>query len=148
MVVMDYSTELEFGVDRFLEILTDYDKLPEYLPRQMQRIEIVDKDDNLRKVVIAMTEKPQGAALVVDQKNQLLGIITEGDLRRTLADGKDIYVRASVLEKLVEVNQNLSKINLQLVVLDGYRDMVLQEELWEYFFKKVFKRCTPSSLFF
>ena len=46
MVVMDYSTELEFGVDRFLEILTDYDKLPEYLPRQVQRIEIVDKDDN------------------------------------------------------------------------------------------------------
>ena len=46
MAVMDYSTELEFGVDRFLEILTDYDKLPEYLPRQVQRIEIVDKDDN------------------------------------------------------------------------------------------------------
>ena len=43
---MDYSTELEFGVDRFLEILTDYDKLPKYLPRQVQRIEIVDKDDN------------------------------------------------------------------------------------------------------
>ena len=43
---MDYSTELEFGVDRFLEILTDYEKLPEYLPRQLQRIEIVDKDDN------------------------------------------------------------------------------------------------------
>ncbi len=46
MVMMDYSTELEFGVDRFLEILTDYEKLPEYLPRQLQRIEIVDKDDN------------------------------------------------------------------------------------------------------
>ena len=46
MVMMDYSTELEFGVERFLEILTDYEKLPEYLPRQLQRIEIVDKDDN------------------------------------------------------------------------------------------------------
>ena len=46
MVVMAYSTKLEFGVDRFLEILTDYEKLPEYLPRQLQRIEIVDKDDN------------------------------------------------------------------------------------------------------
>ena len=46
MVVMDYSTELEFSVDRFFEILTDYDKLPKYLPRQVQRIEIVDKDDN------------------------------------------------------------------------------------------------------
>ena len=43
---MAYSTKLEFGVDRFLEILTDYEKLPKYLPRQLQRIEIVDKDDN------------------------------------------------------------------------------------------------------
>jgi arabinose-5-phosphate isomerase len=37
-----------------------------------------------------MTEKPQGAALVVDKQHQLLGIITEGDLRRSLAEGKDI----------------------------------------------------------
>jgi arabinose-5-phosphate isomerase len=58
--------------------------------QSINEVAIVDKDDKLRKVVIAMTEKPQGAALVVDQKLQLLGIITEGDLRRSLADGKDI----------------------------------------------------------
>ena len=42
------------------------------------------------KVVIEMTEKPQGAALVVDGDNQLLGIVTEGDLRRCLANNGDI----------------------------------------------------------
>ena len=47
-------------------------------------------DDRLRKVVIEMTEKPQGAALVVDGDNQLLGIVTEGDLRRCLANNGDI----------------------------------------------------------
>ena len=62
----------------------------ENIMQSINEVAIVDKDDNLRKVVIAMTEKPQGAALVVDQKNQLLGIITEGDLRRSLADGKNI----------------------------------------------------------
>ena len=62
----------------------------ENIMQPIQDVAIVSKNDNLRKVVIEMTEKPQGAALVVDGENQLIGIITEGDLRRALADGKDI----------------------------------------------------------
>ena len=62
----------------------------ENIMQSMQDVAIVSKNDNLRKVVIEMTEKPQGAALVVDGTTKLIGIVTEGDLRRTLADGKDI----------------------------------------------------------
>jgi len=62
----------------------------ENIMQSIQDVAIVSKNDNLRKVVIEMTEKPQGAALVVDGENQLIGIVTEGDLRRALADGKDI----------------------------------------------------------
>ena len=61
----------------------------ENIMQSIQDVAIVSKNDNLRKVVIEMTEKPQGAALVVDGENQLIGIITERDLRRALADGKD-----------------------------------------------------------
>jgi arabinose-5-phosphate isomerase len=59
----------------------------------MQRIEkvaVVAPDDKLRSVVIKMTENPQGAALVLDDQGSLLGIVTEGDLRRSLADNIDI----------------------------------------------------------
>jgi arabinose-5-phosphate isomerase len=59
----------------------------------MQRIEkvaVVAPDDKLRSVVIKMTENPQGAALVLDNEGSLLGIVTEGDLRRSLADNIDI----------------------------------------------------------
>lgn len=59
----------------------------------MQRIEkvaVVAADDKLRSVVIKMTENPQGAALVLDDEGSLLGIVTEGDLRRSLADNIDI----------------------------------------------------------
>ena len=59
----------------------------------MQRIEkvaVVAPDDKLRTVVIKMTENPQGAALVLDDEGSLLGIVTEGDLRRSLADNIDI----------------------------------------------------------
>ena len=62
----------------------------ENIMQSIQDVAIVSKNNNLRKVVIEMTEKPQGAALVVDGESQLIGIVTEGDLRRALADGKDI----------------------------------------------------------
>ena len=46
--------------------------------------------DALRTVVIAMTQRPLGAALVVDQQGMLCGIITDGDLRRALQAYEDI----------------------------------------------------------
>ena len=56
----------------------------------IKNVAAVNKDDKLRKVVIDMTEKPQGAALVIDSNSQLLGLVTEGDLRRCLAEEGDI----------------------------------------------------------
>ncbi len=41
-------------------------------------------NDSLKHVVISMTEKPLGATLVIDQNNHLIGIITDGDIRRAL----------------------------------------------------------------
>jgi arabinose-5-phosphate isomerase len=67
----------------------------------------VHLDDNLRKVVIEMTEKPQGAALVMDGDSTLLGIVTEGDLRRCLAENGDIdqlKVSEVMTENPVSVN--------------------------------------------
>ncbi|MBN4081140.1 KpsF/GutQ family sugar-phosphate isomerase [Caldithrix abyssi] len=56
----------------------------------IEKVAQVSMDDRLRQVVIEMTEKPQGAALVIDGDSQLLGIVTEGDLRRCLATNGDI----------------------------------------------------------
>jgi arabinose-5-phosphate isomerase len=44
----------------------------------------------LRQVIIAMSQHPLGAACVVDQDRSLLGIITDGDLRRILLTHDDI----------------------------------------------------------
>ncbi|HYL34474.1 MAG TPA: KpsF/GutQ family sugar-phosphate isomerase [Bryobacteraceae bacterium] len=46
--------------------------------------------DSLKQVVIAMTRHPLGAACVVDQAGKLLGLITDGDLRRALQAHDDI----------------------------------------------------------
>jgi arabinose-5-phosphate isomerase len=50
----------------------------------------VSPDDNLRDVVIAMTRHPLGAACVLNADSTLAGIITDGDLRRTLQKHEEI----------------------------------------------------------
>jgi arabinose-5-phosphate isomerase len=47
---------------------------------------VVKSHSTLREIVIAMTEFPLGAALVIDKDDVLSGLITEGDIRRSLKD--------------------------------------------------------------
>ena len=56
----------------------------------IDKVAVVDSIDDLRNTVIKMTEKPQGAALVLNNEKILMGIITEGDLSRSLANEIDI----------------------------------------------------------
>lgn len=46
--------------------------------------------DPLKQVVIAMTTHPLGAACVVEKQTKLIGLITDGDLRRALQTHDDI----------------------------------------------------------
>jgi arabinose-5-phosphate isomerase len=46
--------------------------------------------DSLKQVVIAMTRRPLGAACVVDEAGLLLGLVTDGDVRRALERHDDI----------------------------------------------------------
>ena len=55
-----------------------------------ERVACVGAEDTIREVVIRMTRFPLGAACIVDAANQLLGIITDGDIRRLLSGDGDI----------------------------------------------------------
>ena len=57
---------------------------------QPEAVAWVKPDMPLRQVIIAMSQRPLGAACVVDDAFQLLGIITDGDLRRALLTHEDI----------------------------------------------------------
>jgi arabinose-5-phosphate isomerase len=50
----------------------------------------VRPDESLRHVVIEMTHHPLGAACCVDAQGGLLGLITDGDVRRALQQHEDI----------------------------------------------------------
>jgi len=47
-------------------------------------------DDSLKQVVIAMTHYPHGAACIVDTSDRLIGLVTDGDVRRAFQAHDDI----------------------------------------------------------
>ena len=55
-----------------------------------EEIPIVYSDDSLSVGLIEMSQKALGMTAVVDKDNQLAGIFTDGDLRRTLESSIDI----------------------------------------------------------
>jgi arabinose-5-phosphate isomerase len=55
-----------------------------------EKVAWVQSDTSLRDIVIVMTSKPLGAACVINEEHDLLGIITDGDIRRALQKFDDI----------------------------------------------------------
>ena len=98
-------------------------------------IPLVHENDTLRDALLVMTEKGLGMTGIVDREEKVLGIYTDGDLRRTLDKNIDVHtalikdvmtancktIQAHLLaaEALTEMQQN--KINAMLVVDDKNR---------------------------
>jgi arabinose-5-phosphate isomerase len=55
------------------------------LMRKDDQIPLVHKDQKMSQVLVEMTSKHLGCAGVIDENNNLIGIITDGDLRRHIA---------------------------------------------------------------
>lgn len=51
---------------------------------------LVSKETHMSNVIKTMTQSLQGIALVADEHRRLLGVITDGDLRRALLKGIDL----------------------------------------------------------
>ena len=46
------------------------------------------------------------------------------------------WLRKTVTEKLVKVNENLAPYNAEVLILDAYRPIACQRGLWEYFYER------------
>ena len=55
-----------------------------------EQVPSVSANTPLREALLVITEKKLGMTAIVDDNNQLLGIFTDGDLRRALDNGTDI----------------------------------------------------------
>jgi arabinose-5-phosphate isomerase len=58
--------------------------------QSIDRCAQVDVTASLREAVIAMTTYPNGAACILNAEGVLMGLITDGDLRRALSRGIDL----------------------------------------------------------
>jgi len=62
-----------------MDIMTPLDKVAVVTPKQ-----------SIKETILLMTKKPQGAAIVSDDSEKLIGVITDGDLRRGFAQNGNI----------------------------------------------------------
>ena len=67
-----------------------------------ERTPAVGADVSLRDALLEMTDKGLGMTAIVDDNRRVLGIFTDGDLRRTLDDGSDI--RATKIRDVMHTN--------------------------------------------
>ncbi len=70
--------------------------------RTGERVPAVLPTVSLRDALLEMTDKGLGMTAIVDEQRHILGIFTDGDLRRTLDAGADI--RATIIRDVMHTN--------------------------------------------
>jgi arabinose-5-phosphate isomerase len=102
---------------------------------ELHEVALVSEKHTFRELIIAMTQKNLGAACVVDEKNNLIGLITDGDVRRSLLHGTDfnamlvsnlmtrnpisISAHATLKEAVDLMENRTSQLSVLPVVVDG-----------------------------
>ena len=63
---------------------------------------VVRRGSSLRSAIVEMSSKGLSMVTIVDEENRLAGIITDGDLRRMLERGVDVY--HEIVDNVMTVN--------------------------------------------
>ena len=120
MVILNYSFELDYNEKKFFKILTDYENLSNYLPRQLQKIEILDEHDNYTTIkatifVRSLIKKEFSQKIRIEKKS-------ENNLSVEILDGiaKGTHITISILmqkeKTLCQVNSDI-KLSLKTAIL-------------------------------
>jgi len=120
MVMMNYSSEIDCNERNFFKILTDYENLPKYLPRQLKKIEILDERDNHTTIEVMASLK----TLIKKEFSQKIRIEkkSEDNISAEILDGfaKGTHITISILmekeKTLCQVNSDV-KLSLKTVIL-------------------------------
>lgn len=76
-------------------------------------IPIVKETSSVDELIMTMTKKQLGAAFVMDSQNKMVGIITEGDLRRALSKKEEFFKLESsdiMTKKFVSAEEDMMAI--------------------------------------
>ncbi len=91
---------------------------------------------SLQEVIVEMTGKRLGATAVVDDAGKLLGLITDGDLRRAIGRGREV-LRLSAKQLMTSrprtlAPERLATAGLELIDEHGFNHVVLADEAGVY----------------
>ena len=120
MVIINYSFELDYNEKKLFKILTNYENLSNYLPRQLQKIEILDEHDNYTTIkatifVRSLIKKEFSQKIRIEKKS-------ENNLSVEILDGiaKGTHITISILmqkeKTLCNVNSDI-KLSLKTAIL-------------------------------
>lgn len=96
----------------------------------LSKIPLISKEENLKKALDLMTEKRLGIALIVDSDRKLLGVLTDGDLRRLLLTRQDPLPALLVSPAITYGNKNPKSITADTPLDKAWEKMEL-EEVWD-----------------
>lgn len=96
----------------------------------LDSLPLISKEDTLKRALDLMTEKRLGIALIVDSDNKLLGVLTDGDLRRLLLTRQDPLPALLVSSAITYGNKSPKSISVETTI-DLAREKMAAEEIWD-----------------
>ena len=84
------------------------------------QLPLTSGDSRMRETIVEMSEKRLGVVGVVDRDGYLIGVITDGDLRRHMEDGLD-HIASEFMTKNPKTIAADSLIDDALALFDEYR---------------------------
>ena len=117
---MEFNITVECDYKEFLKILKDFENLPKYLPRQLQKIQILEKQDNIVIIEVILAFK----SLIKNEISQKIKIKTEFDNKLILevldghAKNTKVWIVTQPKDDKTQVNVNIDlKLSLKAKIL-------------------------------
>ncbi len=98
--------------------------------RGLTEIPVVQVGDTLKKALDKMTEFRLGIALIVDEGNHLLGVLTDGDLRRLLLT-RQSPLPALLVTPAIEFGNKSPKFVGSDLSTQAAKEIMSREEIWD-----------------
>ena len=120
MVSMNHSFELDCNEKNLFKILTDYQNLSEFLPRKLQKIDIIDKNETSATInatvflkTLIKKEFSQKLKIIIKSENNISIEILDGH-----AKGTHVLILISSKNKktICSVNSDV-KLSLKTIIL-------------------------------
>lgn len=98
----------------------------EDIMRPKSKTPIVRRNARIKDVLLKITKMRAGSASVVDEQNKLIGIFTDGDLRRHFDEGRDILKR-KVCDVMTKTPTTITGDKLAAEAFEILRDKKIDE---------------------